>query len=80
MALSVKCYYSDCVVSSVCKHTFLILVVSAVVDIKSGGVCEPVGGFHENWCGDLCGSVAAGVAVPPLLFYNDSLVIASVFR
>jgi len=51
MVLSVeKCCYSDCVVCSVCKHTFLIRVVSAVVDIKSVGVCEPVGGFHENWC------------------------------
>lgn len=80
MALSVKkCYYSDCVVRSVCKHTFLILVVSAVVDIKSVGVCEPVGGFHENWCKDSCGSVAAGVAVPPLLL-DDSLVVARVFR
>lgn len=65
---------------SVCKHTFLILVVSAVVDIKSVGVCEPVCGFHENWCRDTCGSVAAGVAVPPLLLDDDSLVVAGVFR
>ena len=40
MALSVKSITVTCVVRSVCKHTFLILVVSAVVDIKSVGVCD----------------------------------------
>lgn len=66
---------------SVCKHTFLILVVSAVVDIKSVGVCgEPVCGFHENWCRDTSGSVATGAAVSPLFLDDDSLVIAGVVR
>lgn len=58
-------------------------MVSAVVDIKSVGVCvtgDPVCGSHENWCGDTCGSVATGVAVPPLLLDDDSLVVAGVVR
>lgn len=58
-------------------------MVSAVVDIKSVGVCvtgDRVCGSHENRCRDTCGSVATSVAVPPLLLDDDSLVVAGVFR
>ena len=58
-------------------------MVSAVVDIKSVGVCvtgDPGCGSREYWCRDTCGSVAAGVGVPPLLLDDDSLVVAAIVR
>lgn len=41
---------------------------------------EPVCGSYENWCRDTCGLVATGVAVPPLLLDDDSLIVAGVIR
>lgn len=71
-------YYSNCVVRSVCKHTFLILVVSAVVNIKTcWSVCLASPFVVSMRTG---GSVAAGVAVPSLFLDDDSLVVAGIVR
>lgn len=37
-------------------------------------------GSYENGCRDTCGLVATGVAVPPLLLDDDSLIVAGVIR